>query len=230
MTHPSQPLHWISPPRQSRTQQSLERLLDAAEELLLDKCFDDVHVAEVARRADTSVAAFYRRFTDKDALLHALHERLCEEVFATANDALRAERWEGAGVEEILASILPFFIEAFRSHASLDRAIHQRALSDELLRERSMRLARHVITGLSALLLERHHEIHHPEPELAVSFALAQMTSLLVQHYTAGFLEIELVPTSDEQVSRELARTCLTYLGIARQSTHPPGTESRFSE
>ena len=69
MSHAAQPLHWVILPRQTRTQESYERLLDAAEALLQDKRFEDVHVAEVARRAGTSVAAFYRRFTDKDALL-----------------------------------------------------------------------------------------------------------------------------------------------------------------
>ena len=46
------PLQWIRPPRQARTQQSLERLLDAAEVLLRDKSFDDIHVSEIALRAE----------------------------------------------------------------------------------------------------------------------------------------------------------------------------------
>ena len=68
------PLHWIKPPRQARTQESLERVLDAAEALLADKRFEDIHVAEIANRADTSVAAFYRRFQDKEALLSNLEK------------------------------------------------------------------------------------------------------------------------------------------------------------
>ena len=89
MTPPTAPtLQWIRPPRQARTQETLERLLDAAEALLAEKRFEDVHITEIASRADTSVAAFYRRFNDKEGLLHALHERLCEEAFATADDAL----------------------------------------------------------------------------------------------------------------------------------------------
>lgn len=67
MLEQPQELHWIRPPRQARTHLILERLLR-------DKNFDDIHhVREIALRADTSVAAFYRRFTYKDALLHALH-------------------------------------------------------------------------------------------------------------------------------------------------------------
>jgi AcrR family transcriptional regulator len=230
LDHTPGALHWIKPPRQMRTQASLERLLDAAEALLQEKRFEDVHVAEVARRAGTSVAAFYRRFTDKDALLHALHERLCEEAFATADDALCRERWVGAGIEEILSTILPFLVDVFQSHHALDRAIHQRALSDELLRERSMRLARYVVAGLSELLLERRHEMTHPTPELAVSFTLLQTVSLLVQYYTVGFRDIELVHTNDEQIAHELATTCLAYLGIRNPSTRPGVDPSHHSK
>jgi AcrR family transcriptional regulator len=209
-----QDLHWIRPPRQARTHQSLERLLDVAELLLRDKNFDDIHVREIALRAETSVAAFYRRFTDKDALLHALHERRCEEALATADDALSPERWQGATIEEILSSIFPFMIDAVRSSESLDRVIYQRAMSDELMRERSMKLSRYVVSGISVLLIDRVDEIRHPDPHTAVSFTLLQATALLIHYYTAGIRDIGPKPMSDAQVARELTTSCLAYLGI----------------
>jgi AcrR family transcriptional regulator len=215
-----QPLQWIRPPRQARTLESLERFLDAATELLQEKRFEDVHVTEIARRAGGSVAAFYRRFEDKNALLHALHERLCEEAFATADDALAAERWRGAEIAEILGAVFPFLIEVFVRNHALDRAIHQLAMSDERLRERSSRLIRYVVDGLSERLLERRGEIRHPDPKLAVSFALLQSVALLVQHYTVAMREVEIVPLSDERVARELASSCLAYLGVRDPSIY----------
>lgn len=208
-------LHWIRPPRQRRTHQSLERLLDVAERLLRDKNFDDIHVREIAVRADTSVAAFYRRFTDKDALLHALHERRCEEAFATADDALSSARWQGATIAEILCTIFPFMIDVVHSNESLDRAIYQRAMTDEPMRERAMKLNRHVIAGISNLLIERSDEIHHPDPRTAVSFALAQATALLIHGYTAGFRDFGSAPMSDARIAQELTTSCLAYLGVS---------------
>ncbi len=214
MSHVPEPLEWIRPPRQVRTQESLERLLDAAEALLEEKRFEDVHVSEVARLADTSVAAFYRRFKDKDALLHALHERLCEEAMATADDALAPARWEGKRIAAILESVVPFLIGALEGREALDRAVYQRGLSDEVMRERSNRLLRAVMERLSRLMLDRREEIHCAEPVAAVSFALVQLISVLVHTYTAGLREIELVPTNDEQLSRRLVSSCLAYLGV----------------
>ena len=218
-------LHWIRPPRQRRTHESLERLLDVAENLLRDKHFDDIHVREIALRAGTSVAAFYRRFTDKDALLHALHERRCEEAFATADDALSATRWRGATIEEILSAIFPFMIEVVHSSESLDRVIYQRAMSDERMRERSMKLNRHVVSGISVLLLDRESEIRHPDPKTAVSFALIQAAALLIHYYTAGIRDIGPAPMSDSQIARELTTSCLAYLGIPISNSSTEGDQ-----
>lgn len=206
------PLQWIRPPRQVRTQKSLERFLDAAEDLLSAKSFEDVHVADVADRAGSSVPAFYRRFKDKNALLHALHERKCEEALATADHALRPDRWKGANIQEILASGFPFIVSILKQHESLERAVLQRALSDGNLWERAIRVRRHVMDGLSELLLERRSEIRHPEPTVAVSFALVQAMALLTEYYTVGLRDIQRNAMSDQQVVDELLSSCLAYL------------------
>jgi AcrR family transcriptional regulator len=217
--HPVRSLQWIRPPRQARTQESLERLLDVAEVLLRDKEFDDVHVRDIAERADTSVAAFYRRFKDKDALLHALHERSCEAAFATADDALCPERWAGADIAEILRAVFPLMMDVLRLHESLYRAIYQRAIGDAAMRERSIKVNRYVIDRLSDLLLARAEEIRHPEPRVAVRFALVQSIALLVQLYTVGIRDLGGLPANDDRLAGELAASCLAYLGIVDPPT-----------
>jgi AcrR family transcriptional regulator len=189
-------------------------LLDAAEALLAEKRFEDVHVAEVASRAGTSVAAFYRRFEDKEGLLHALHERLCEEAFATADDALAPARWDGASIRQILETIVPFLIRVLEAREALDLAVYQRGLTDAAMRERSVRLTRYVMEGLARLILARRAELDHPEPEPAVAFALMQMLALLAHVYTAGFRDHAVVRLSDDAIARELIESCLAYLRV----------------
>jgi AcrR family transcriptional regulator len=209
---PAPQLQWIRPPHQARTQKVLVRLLDAAQELLEQKGFDDVSVVEVATRAGTSVGALYRRFKDKDGLLHALHERYCEEAFATADAALAPARWEEAGIPEILSESIAFLIRVHREHLQLDRAIYQRAFSDARFSERASRLFRHVVSGLSELLLARSEEIGHPQPSLGVDVGLRLVLAFLTQHYTMAGGNLD--PLSDRQVAEELTRSCLAYLGI----------------
>ena len=65
----------MSEPKQPRSERTQERLLRAAEKLILEKGLADASVPEIARRAGSSVGGFYARFPDKDALLRALEER-----------------------------------------------------------------------------------------------------------------------------------------------------------
>jgi len=206
------PLQWIRPPRQLRTQQSLERLLDAAELLLRDKDFEDIPVSEIALRAETSVAAFYRRFKDKNALLHGLHERFFDEAVATAEVALDGQRWEGADIREILGSIIPFLIEVIQQQETLQRAVYRLALSDAAMAERSLRLRRYVLGGLSGLLLARRAEIKHPSPETAVAFGLVQLGALITEYYLTGMRDPSLFPAKDDLIAEQLVRSLCSYL------------------
>jgi AcrR family transcriptional regulator len=214
-----QQLRWIRPPRQERTQKTLVALLDAAESLLADKGFDDITVADVAARAGSSVGAFYRRFSDKDALLHALHERYCEEATITANEALDPERWDGIGIAEMLSAQIDFLVEVFGERRGLDRAIYLRTFRDAAFSERSARLQNHVTDGMTALLAVRKAEFAHPDPALAIDFALRVTFSFLTDHFTVGDRDSGRTALSDATVARELTRTVLSLLGVTDTDT-----------
>lgn len=211
---PSRQLRWIRPPQQARTHETLGRLLDSAERLLEDKGFDDLSVSEIARHADSSVGAFYRRLRDKDAVLHALHERYCEEAYATADAALDPERWQGAGIAEIAETVVPFLVQIFSERVGLERAIYRRALVDPVFRERSLRLARSVTRGWSELLLARRREIAHPDPEVAVGFAIQAVFAVITQRYAGYGREAEVVALSEERLTGELVHNFLAHLGV----------------
>ena len=51
-------------PRQKRSRESLERLLDATEEQISAVGVESFTVADVVRRAELSVGAFYARFPE----------------------------------------------------------------------------------------------------------------------------------------------------------------------
>ncbi|MDG2332984.1 MAG: TetR/AcrR family transcriptional regulator [Myxococcota bacterium] len=212
-------LQWIRPARQARTQQTLERLLDASELLLQDKGFDDIHVSEIALRANTSVASFYRRFKDKNALLYSLHERFTLAAMATADDALDPNRWADSSIREILESFLPFLIEVLQSQSELQRAVYRIALSDESIRELSNRLRHDVLSGVSRLLLARRSEIRHPEPESAVPFALVQAAALLTEWYLTGMKDTSILHLTDRQIANQIVQSCCSYLVTCNAET-----------
>jgi AcrR family transcriptional regulator len=65
----------ISPPLQERSARTLERIVEATEELLRTKSLEQVTIREIVRRAKCPIASFYARFKSKDDLLPHLYER-----------------------------------------------------------------------------------------------------------------------------------------------------------
>ena len=206
-------LEWVYPPRQERSHQTRVRLLDAAEVLLEEKGFDEVPVTEIARRAESSVGALYARFVDKDAILHALHERFCREACATADAALEPARWEDASISEIVSECVDFLVRIIREREGLCRTLAARVF-DPQIRERVEALGRYVGHKLQQLLLVRRDAITHPNPELACDFAFRQAYLVLDPLVARSGFDPGLLPLRDSEIAVEVTRSFLAYLGV----------------
>jgi AcrR family transcriptional regulator len=221
-------LRWVRPPRQARSQETLDRLLDAAEQLVAEKGFEDATLAELVRRAGSSVGAFYARFRDKDGLLYALYERYLEQAIATADVALDPRRWEGASIPAIVRAVVPFLVSVYRERAGLIRAFVLRNHVDAEFRARQERLSHHVNAGLSRLLVARAAEIRHPDPARAASFGLTMTVNTIESAVLFGELRSSVLTLSDEELAAELIRAFLAYLGVhdPARARYPEPTES----
>jgi AcrR family transcriptional regulator len=222
MATPKPDLHWIRPPRQARSQETLDRILDAAERLVAEKGFEDSPVAEIVNQAGSSVGAFYARFHDKEGLLHALYERYYEEAVATTDATLAPDRWEDADAEELIRAVIPFLVTIFRERRGLMRAFVIRNHTHPEFQARQQRLSHYVVARLSALLLARREQLSHPDPERAARFGLMLVFSSLETMILFGELRDSLLTFTDEDLAEELTRSTLAYLGI-----HPSCKETR---
>lgn len=205
---------WVRPARQARSQETLERLLDSAEALIAEKGFNDVPVAEIARRAGFSVGAFYSRFPDKDALLHCLEERFVTEARATTDDSLDPERWRGATIPEIAEELVAFLVEIYRERRGILREILVRAPAGSGIGASNEPTVAYICERLRPLLLERRDVIAHPHPERAVAFAFRLILGILKEAILFGEPGAHGIPASDESLAEELTRAFLGYLGV----------------
>lgn len=219
-------VEWVKPTHQARSQETLERLLDAAEELVAERGFDNTTVSEIVRRANSSVGAMYARFNDKDALLVCLHERFCEQAVATAEMALDASRWEGYSIAEILSTTIPFLTHTYDHRRGLIRAFIARCSCDARFAERAARVGVEISNRLVELLLARKDEIKHPDPRLAVEFGMRLVFDTLDLETMFSGLQRSQLQLSREQLAEELCRAFLSYLGVES----PQAWESRSAE
>jgi AcrR family transcriptional regulator len=67
-------------PTQVRSRERVERILDAASQIVLEQGLEALSTREMARVADVPVASLYQYFSDKDAVLLAICERDMAEM------------------------------------------------------------------------------------------------------------------------------------------------------
>lgn len=70
----------VTPPKQSRSQETFTRILDATDRLLRERRFDEVSTVDICNEAGVSASSLYARFASKDAVLLALIDRQGERL------------------------------------------------------------------------------------------------------------------------------------------------------
>jgi len=66
--------------KQARSRKTRDKLIAAMDSLLKEKSFDEIGVAEIARRAGCAVGSVYRRFENKDAFIPVLIELTAQRM------------------------------------------------------------------------------------------------------------------------------------------------------
>jgi len=203
------------PPKQRRSQQTLERILLTAEELLREKCFDDVSVAEIAARARSSSGSFYARFPDKRALLHAMHERFGERVRQETDALLAPERWEGTSTQELIEEVVKHLVALFEAHDGVLRAALSEAVRDHTFTERAAAIALRVRERLSDLLEPRRPEMKITGFEESFDIGFRVVLATLDQRLFLGRLHDRAVARESRKLTAQLSIALVRILGIA---------------
>ena len=208
------PLSSVSRPKQARSEQTLYRLLDAAEELIQEKGLADVSIPEIVRRAGSSVGGFYARFKDKNELLRALEERFLQRLDEQVVELADPGHWQRATTAEIVASCINELVSTFRAERNMISAFLVRAAADVEIRQEGMRFRQRVESRISELLLTRRDEISHPQPEVAIDLAVQLAFGLMLQNVIFGDLRAGDRVLDDAMIETELTRNFLAYVGI----------------
>jgi AcrR family transcriptional regulator len=214
-------LEWVKPPLQARSQQTLERLLDAAEAIIDEKGIEKATVSEIAKRADSSVGAFYSRFADKEALLKCVLERFNDQAVATAEAVLVPARWEGIPVENALEMMMTFMLGILREKRRLILALTMRAAVDPQLSAFGERLHETIARLMHVLIVHRGHTVRHPDPETAIHLAVWLVLSAVESRTLHDHPDRE-ARLSDQTIAREITEMVIRYVGVGAPAQQAP--------
>ena len=209
-------LQTVIGPKQARSERTLYRILDAAEQLLAEKGLAGISIPEIAHRAHSSVGGFYARFRDKNELLRALEERFFLQVSARLDALADERRWANAAIEEIVDAAVRELITVTLERRHMIAAFLHRAIHDPVIRRDGLRFRRTVSERLSALFLARRETMKHPEPAVAIDLGIQVAFALMQQHVLIEETRAGGRRLSEEELQRELSRLFLNYVGIER--------------
>lgn len=207
-------LEWISPAKQGRSERTINAILDAAESLIAEKGVDATSIADIASQAECSVGAVYHHFKDKTELQRAIFNRMIKGMEATGGAALDPSRWEGASILDILHGYLEFSLQLARTNPGRKQAVHEIAKTipsmQALLLEQEIELH----TNLRRLLMARKKEVKHPDPDLAIRFAIDQCSAILKLRRDKKITPSQTEKRSDEKIIEQTLKSMAAYLEV----------------
>lgn len=215
------------PPRQARSRETLRRLLDAAEAVMLTHGPEGATLPRIAKQARLSPATVYRRFLDKDALMRAVFRRFNERSSGAVRQQFDRDAVRAMGLVRFSTSVVQGMVRGFRANAALSRAAVQyaeRHPNADFVRASGASEAKSFQKMVDTFLMWR-DDIDHPDPEQAIRFAFLIVATVLrdLVLFDRMRLMAPVIPVNDEVLERELPKVFLRCLGV----TAPPDGQTK---
>jgi len=198
-----------SPPKQQRSLQTLNRILDAAERVLEDDGLEAATIPRIARKAGVSVGVIYRRLPNKDALIRAIYERYFWRVNEQNSMMMATLNAANMPVEGILRALIRGSVETYRRKRKLVDALLQFNKTHPDMKRRSGDISHASIAALAACMLTQRDKIKHPDPEAAVRFAIVALGAII-----RGFVVEDDDEDIPDDLEQQLTRMMFAYLGV----------------
>jgi AcrR family transcriptional regulator len=201
----------VRPPKQRRSRESYERVLDAAFGLLEENGFEGLTVQEVAARSGVSVGAIYERFGNKDTLLRAVHARMMESL-SEAGEAVGDPAAHADGAAQAIVAVVAGVARIMHENRRALRAFMHLGAVDEVISaggsEASIALSKSFKRGLMPYA----SEFRHPDPDVALDVAFRVAYSTLARQVMYGPVFESDRRLSWRRLVDELGGLCAVYL------------------
>jgi AcrR family transcriptional regulator len=202
----------VRPPKQQRSREAWNRVLDAGVAILEEGGYDAFTIAAVCERARVAPPAIYARTASKDALFLAVYEhgiarlRADQEVFADT------ARWADLGPADLIRAAVAEMVGIPLRHQPLLRAVVLISAAHPEVQRRGSRYSRELGDEFGRVLLRLADVITHGEPEQAIRscFEVAFSASIIRVAYGPGFASSS--PIDDARFIGDLGAMAVRYL------------------
>ena len=222
----------VNQPRQARSRARMERILTAVEELLAEKSFDQITIAEVSARSSSAPTAIYARFSDKTALLLGVHERFRERTADKIVEAITDPRRAQLPLDEFLTYVAGELVSLYRDNHRLLRSV---LLADNSsMYARFAELATSLSTAIAMQIAPRIPEDRRPQAERDLDFAIRTALALAQQDLIFEAQQPTRFGYSAEELATRIAGllldACEYHLPIEARAPIPRGRRVSLPE
>jgi len=192
-------------PSQERSRIRVERILDAAGELIAERGYEATTTSLIARRARVSPGSFYQFFADKRAVVQALSARNLEAFAGRLDEIMGGGEYEHWW--DVVEAAFDMYVELCRGNVGF-RAVRFGDIVDQHLLDPDEENDAVVARKIGELLASRFSVAGSPDLQLALLMTVKVADTLVRFAFTRD-------PRGDETVLRSTRRLLRTHLETA---------------
>ena len=206
------PKNYLKEPKQNRSKASLERLLNAACELLTENGYKDFTLQEVSKRAKVSIGSIYNRFKSKEDLIRLLQVRELETLEVETAMVIARIRRKQLKLRLLVPEVISEYANLLKKHKGILRPLMEISAVDEVVATYGKTHAAQNIADFIQLLLERKEEISQPDPARAVDHIFKVVYAALARYLGLGIMDGVSGEGDWEELLDDLSQITLHYL------------------
>jgi AcrR family transcriptional regulator len=209
----------VKQPQQRRSRATMERIVNAVEDLLADRPFEQITVAEISAHAGCAPTAIYSKFSDKTAMLLEVYDRFKARVAAHIAAATETMHGRGASPREVLQTAAAGVIDLYSNNRRLLRSV---LLADNaVMYQGAAELTRSLSLALADVLIADIPETKREIAEQELDFALRSVVALLQQDLLYQPATPSRFTYSDEDLCGRLTKILVDAYTAGTNSTAP---------
>ena len=161
-------------------------MIDAAIEILQEDGLHALTLMEVSRRSRVSIGSIYCRVKGKEDLIRVVQSRALTEMEKEFAALVNRVRRRSLPLNELVPAIVRELALYLRRHANLLTAFMQSGAQDPLVEAAGRKAFQQNALDFRLILLERHAEFRHPDPEHAAATCFMVVYGALARYLGLG--------------------------------------------
>ena len=169
-------------PKQRRSQESYDRMIKAAVELLKEGGLAALTLSAVSTRSRVSIGSIYCRVENKEALLREVQAVVLQQMEREFAVLVNRVRRQQLPLRKLVPAMVSELAHHLRRYAPLLGAFMQQADRDPVIEEVGGKAYEQNLLDFALVLLERKEEFQHPNPEHAAQTCFSVVYAALARY------------------------------------------------